>query len=266
MNSLRWLLACLFLLGFFNGCRDTSSATGGDCSPNYFKENFEGYSAGNFPNQYPWGLKAGPAAKLEATIVDAGCAKDTKCLKINMLSVSNDPNYDASVKASTGCHEDYPVIYSQFYIKYLYDDGRVHINYHAGAYFDIYLTNSGNYGSVEIPYYGMQPGDPFEVVVQNGNILPGKWYRIELMLNKPANAVLNIRVYEGESVTPVAGSTYVTNIPVNPIYRVGENKIDFEYLSTYLFENPSSDLNSFSLFLDDFAISNDPSILKVGFL
>lgn len=231
----------------------------GECIPNYFKDGFEDYSVGVFNEEYPWECYAGPAAKLDVWVTDRECVAGNHCLKVNMFTASSDPYYNAYVRADTGCYDSYPVIYSQFYIKYLYSDGRVLVSFNAGSHFGINISNQ----------YGVQAGGGAPEYdgqfVEPGYINPGVWYRIEMRINYPEQRKLNLKVYQGDSITLVTGSTGLSEAPTYPIDDVPKSVVHFKYYSVYLYEHLESDLDNFSFFIDDFVISDDPSVLKAGF-
>lgn len=252
-------VSIILMIFMISGCSSCNS--GRECIPNYFKDGFEDYSVGVFSEGYPWEYYAGPAAELGVWITEWDCVAGNHCLKVNMFTASSDPYYNAYVRADTGCYDSYPVIFSQFYVMYLYDDSRISVYLKAArSYLRINISNELG---VEA---GGGPQEYEDQFVSPGYINPGVWYRLEIRINYPEPNKLNLKVYEGTSLTPVTGSTGLVEAPTgSPIIEVSEGIVEFKHSSVYYYEHPDSDLDNFSFFIDDFTISDNPSVLKAGF-
>lgn len=234
------------------GNNDVVTNNSGDCESAYFSDNFESYDVGLYELEPPWHESENRFEQVYAYVVNEGCAVGERCLKVHSPDVFEDPVFDAHIYADPGCYNSYPVVYSQFYIKYHRSDSSLEIYYRTRAYFFLYLPNQ----EVEV-----------------NNISPDTWYRIEIMLNHPDPGILNLKIYEGENIESITGSSNLENSTGHLApegEEISEGTIHFTYDSGYAPSDPSEassgfPTDEFLFFLDDFAISNDPSILKVGF-
>jgi hypothetical protein len=243
---------------------DTTDEIPTECVESYFSEDFEDYDLGALPNRHPWKYVAKYDSYISADVTDSDYVSGSQSIKVVRINTT-EGNVYTFFAASAGCNQGYKPVYIRYYIKYLYEDSLTYTDVHFGTYFATSLNTKTGVGVTPI-----QTDDEsgFNTLYEAGSVQPGKWYRFEIMLNYPEPQDYDVRVYEGESLTDLTGRVDLGNLTARPDLSSDANSegaILFTYFSQYLNGNPDSDLSLFGFYIDDFAVSDDPSILKAGF-
>jgi hypothetical protein len=270
MNRIYALLSILVLLGCSSGCgglledlftEETQDETPTECPENYFSEDFEEYELGTFPNEYPWMYYADETGFIDVNVTDADYVSGNKSIKVDMTRTLNYP----ALRAYGGCNRDDKPVYIRYYIKYLYEDSYIRTELYSGTYI---IAKMSMENGIVVDTVQTNSTDLWHTLYEAGSIQPNTWYRFEVMLNYPQPQDYSLKIYEGESLIELTGRIDYGGLSADPTINTDvnlEGVVKFNYDSQYLRNNPDSDLSLFGFYIDDFAVSDDPSILKAGF-
>jgi hypothetical protein len=274
MTRIYALLSLLVLLVCSPGCgglledlftEETQDETPTECRESYFSEDFEGHELGTFPNRHPWKYNADELSFINVNVTDADYVSGSRSIKADMMRFVYGGNY-ASLIAFGGCNRDDKPVYIQYHIKFLGEGTYIRTEVMSFGTYIIY--NISLKSGLKVNTIETDPETRWHTLYEAGSIQPGRWYRFEIKLNDPEPQDYDLRVYEGDSLTELTGRIDYGSLSADPSTNTNvnfEGHVKFQDFSQYLIDNPDSDLSQFGFYLDDFAISDDPSILKVGF-
>ncbi len=257
----------------------------------FFSDDFEKYNVGELPSQENWEFPAASndnGASLPIVTNTYCLTEDGQCLLAR--------GHDFSTQI--GCYKDIDAIYMQFYANeglYVYFS---HLNFtfrkvriygfpgnperlSIGIFRQQSIIGNGGSGNVEGP---SGPPPDFLVLYLIEEFTPDmdswwSWYRFEFEINMADNVCrMRLRIYEGNGTEALLFG-YKDKDGYERIYNEETGIVSHGFSSSYHNRNTgdicmlappqlrsyTEEPRIFSSRLDDFAISDDASILKVGF-
>jgi hypothetical protein len=274
MTRIYALLSLLLLIGCAPGCGgllknlftdDTTEEIPTECVESYFSEDFEKYELGIFPNRHPWKYHADDRGFIDVTVTDTDFVSGSRSIKAKMTRGDFGGSY-ASLRAYGGCNRDDIPVYIQYRVKYLGEDSYIRTEVKSFGTYVIYHISLKS--GLKVNTVETDPETRWHTLYESGSIQPDRWYRFEIMLNDPEPQDYSLKVYEGESLTELSGRIDYGDLSADRSINTNENfegHVEFQDTSQNLIDNPDRDMSQLGFYLDDFAVSDDPSILKVGF-
>ena len=220
-----------------------------ECKPCFYTETFEQYKLGSLPNKMPWRYDTDTGV-MDPILVENDCAVGDRCLAVDM-ALGADLSDPAYLTMQLGCFIDKEngelkdPWYIQFYTKYLDHEARI----------GVVFSFSGNFLALGISDGGLKG------LNGSGNNLfqINEWYRVELKFDyseETSAPTINARGYKGDSLVQIDEYEDIATIYREDNYPLYVG-VSFELFMA------SHEVGAF--YLDDFAVSDDPSILLAGF-